>query len=368
MAGVRVPFLDLRVLDGDERAELLAAMAKVLDHGRLILGPEVLELEARFARYVGSPHAVGVGSGTDALILALKALGIGPGDEVITTPLSFVATANAIALAGAEPVFADVGDDLNLDPATVEPLLSGRTRALLAVHWAGKVCRMEALLETAERHGLPVVEDCAQAFGANRGGRAAGSFGVAGCFSMNSMKGLASLGEAGMVTTARSDLREKLASLRYNGMADRTTCRYVSHNARLQTLQAAALLVRLDRFPARLAARRANAAYYSERLAGVVETPSQEVGAEDAFYTYTIRTGRRDALQAFLAERGIESQVQHSPLMPEQEPYRRARAEFPNARRLIGRVLCLPVNEKLTAGQRELVADTVLEFFGARGK
>ncbi|MEO5336315.1 MAG: DegT/DnrJ/EryC1/StrS family aminotransferase [Magnetospirillum sp. WYHS-4] len=367
MAALQVPFLDLRVLDEGERADLLAAMAAVLDHGRLILGPEVQELERRFAMEIGRSHAIGVGSGTDALILALKALGIGPGDEVVTTPLSFVATANAIALAGAQPVFADIGDDLNLDAGTIEPLLSERTRAILAVHWAGTICRMEAILPIAARHGLFVVEDCAQSFGATRGGRPAGSFGDVGCFSMNSMKGLASLGEAGMVATDQASLHETLRALRYNGMVDRETCKYVSHNGRLQTLQAAALLVRLDRYRARRAARRATAAYYTERLAGVVETPRSDAGAESAYSTYTIRTDRRDALKAFLAERGIESQVQHAPLMPEQAPYIGSRAHFPNARRLIGKVLCLPASEKISQAQRERVADAVLEFFGARG-
>ncbi len=171
MGPMKVPFLDLRVTDPTEKAALIAAVGRVFDHGRIILGPEVEEFERALVAQVGRKHVVGVGSGTDAVILALRAIGLGRGDEVITTPLSFIATANAIRIVGATPVFADIDNDLNLDPATIEPLITSRTRAIVAVHWAGLVCRMDEIRAIAEKHGLLLAEDCAQAFGATRGGK-----------------------------------------------------------------------------------------------------------------------------------------------------------------------------------------------------
>lgn len=360
-----VPFLDLRVTDDAERAALLEAIDRVLRHGRIILGPEVAELERRVAAYVGRAHTAGVNSGTDALILTFRALGIGPGDEVITTPLSFIATANAIRLNGATPVFADIDDDLNLDPASIEPLITPRTRAIVPVHWAGKVCRMEEIMPIAERHGLMVVEDASQAFGAERHHRKSGTWGTAACFSMNSMKPFASLGEAGMVATDDPALRERLEALRYNGLVNREFCHYVSHNGRLDTVQAAALLVRLDRYEDVLARRQETAAFYDAALADVVTVPRREAGCRDVHYTYQIQCDRRDELMAHLTAAGIETKVQHAPLMPRQPAYEASIARCPNADRLIRRTLCLPVSEKVTAPQRETVAAAVRAFYGA---
>ncbi len=213
----RVAFLDLRVLDDDERAELMAAVETVFRHGRMLLGPEVQELEQRVAQRCGREYGIGVSSGTDALYLALRSLDIGPGAEVITTSLSWIATTNAIALTGATPVFADIRSDLNIDPASVQRLVTERTRAILPVHYTGKVCDMAALQQIADTHGLFIVEDASQAFDATWHGRRAGGFGVLGCISMNPMKVLAACGEAGMIVTDRADLRDRLESLRYNG-------------------------------------------------------------------------------------------------------------------------------------------------------
>jgi dTDP-4-amino-4,6-dideoxygalactose transaminase len=359
----KVPFLDLRVLDESERAELQAAFTAVLDHGRIILGPECGQLEERCAGYIGRKFAAGVNSGTDALILAMRALGIGPGDEVITTPLSFIATANAIRLNGAVPVFADIGRDMNLDPASIEPLVTPKTRAIIPVHWAGKVCRMEEIMPIAERHGLTVIEDGSQAFGASRHGRKAGTWGRIACFSMNSMKTFASLGEAGMLFTDEAELHARLDALRYNGLVNREYCHYVSHNGRLDTIQAAVLLKRFDRYEALLARRRANAAFYDRHLGQLVRVPAVDPGCEDAFYIYIIQTERRDALRDFLAENGIETKIQHAPLMPRQPAYENSRGAWPNADRIIATMLSLPIHEKLTDDQLHHVVDCVKRFF-----
>ncbi len=361
----RVPFLDLRVSDEEERRELIEAVDRVLRHGRILLGPEVEELEGRFADFVGRRFAIGVNSGTDALILLMRSLGLGPGDEVITTPLSFIATANAVRLVGATPVFADIADDLNLDPATIEPLVTKRTKAVVAVHWAGKICQMEALERVAEKQGLTLLEDCSQAFGATRRGRPSGSWGRLAGFSMNCMKGLASLGEAGMIATDEAELHERLVALRYHGLKNREYCHFLSHNGRIDTIQAAMLLKRFDRYPEVLRRRRANARFYDEALAGLVRSLPPEPDCEDAYYTYTIEADRRDELKAFLEARGIECKIQHDPLMPLQPIYEgRFAGDFPNARRLIKRLLCIPANEKITEEQRGYVAESVRAFYG----
>jgi dTDP-4-amino-4,6-dideoxygalactose transaminase len=361
---MKVPFLDLRVTDETERQELLAAVEGVLKHGRIVLGPEVGEFEQAVATRLGVRYVVGVNSGTDALILTFRALGLGPGDEVIMPPLSFVATANTVSLSGATPVFADLTDDLVLDPASVEALITPRTKALVPVHWSGRTCDMTVLLDIAKRHNLLVIEDTAQAFDAKLNGRKAGTFGIVGCFSMNCMKVFASLGEAGAIATDDQALYEKLVTLRYHGLVNREFCHMVSHNGRLDTVQAAMLLVRLKRLDSVMERRQAHAAYYDSRLASVVETPRPAPGGTHVYYTYTIQTDRRDALKAFLEEQGVETKIQHVPLMPDQPVYEgRVTAACPNARRLMGRVLCLPASENLTALEREYVADQVLKFF-----
>ena len=362
---MKVPFLDLRVADDAERRELTDAVETVLRHGRFVFGPEVEELEGRLAAACGRRFAVGVGSGTDALILGLKSLGIGPGDEVITTPLSFVATVNAIRFVGAVPVFADVGDDLNLNPDSIDSLVTQATKAILPVHWTGRVCRMAEIMALAERHGLMVVEDCCQAFGASRNGAPAGSFGAVGCFSMNPMKVFAACGEAGFVVTEGEDTAETLRALRYNGMVDRDVCGYVSHNARLDTVHAAMLLKRLERYPDVVAKRRDTALFYDGALAGVVEPPPIDEGGASVYYTYTVLAEERDRLRAHLAEKGIETKVQHLPLMPDQPAHRAsAPSDCPNARRLMERALSLPVSEKVSAAQRQYVADCIRAFYG----
>lgn len=362
---VTVPFLDLRVPD-EERAALLARLDAVLRHGRLVLGPEVAEIEGLIARFLGRKHAIGVNSGSDAVWLALRAVGIGPGDEVITTPLSFIASANAIRLTGATPVFGDIGDDLNLDPACLEALITPRTKAILPVHWTGRVCRMDQIGDIARRHGLMVVEDCSQAFDATYRGRRSGSFGIVAACSMNSMKVYGSLGEAGVVSTDDDALADRLGLLRYNGMRSREICEEIATNSRLDTIQAAFLIERLERLPAQMARRRAIAAHYNEALADLVEVPLPDPDSLHGYYTYTIQTDARDALMAHMTADGIEVRVQHSPLMPEQAPYAAegAVAHFPNAQRLIKRVLCLPVHDKLSDAQRDIVVDSVRQFFG----
>jgi dTDP-4-amino-4,6-dideoxygalactose transaminase len=359
----RVPFLDLRIADADERQALLSAVERVFRHGRIVLGPEVGELEEAVAKHCGRRYGVGVSSGTDALFFALKALDLGPGDEVITTSLSWIATANAIAMTGATPVFADIRDDLNIDPESVEQLIGPRTKAILPVHYTGKTCEMAALTAIAEKHGLHLVEDASQAFSAEYRRRKAGSFGALAAFSLNPMKVFAACGEAGMVVTDREDLRDRLVRLRYNGTINREECIEPSLNGRIDTLQAAVLLERLPRVRRIVESRRQIASWYDEMLAGVVAVPLEAPDCRDIYYTYTIRGSRRDELRAHLEANGIETKIQHAILMPLQPAYRaRSRGHFPRAQQLVRQILCIPAHEKLSRSEVAYVANCVRSF------
>lgn len=363
----KVPFLDLRITDDAERLELLEAVDTVFRHGRLVVGPEVDAFERRVADLCGRRLAVGMSSGTDALYMALRAFDLGPGDEVITTSLSWIATANGIRLTGATPVFADLQDDLNLDPASVRRLITPRTRAIVPVHYAGKICRMDEILAIAAEHQLLVIEDAAQAWGATLDGRPAGSFGDAACFSMNAMKVLAACGDAGAVVTDRSDVAERLVRLRYNGTVNRETCLEPSLNGRLDTLQAAILLKRLDRVGEIIERRRDIAAFYRQALSGVVAVPQERPGERDIYYTFQIQTPRRDELKAHLEAQGIETKIQHPILMPDQPAYRDGvRAETTRAREIVQRILCIPAHEKLRHADLEYVVSAIHSFMAVR--
>ena len=302
---MRVRFLDLSIKDDAEKAGVLQAISTVLDHGRIVLGPEVFEFERKVAAFCRRRYAVGVGSGTDALIIGLKALDIGPGDEVITTPLSWLATGSAILINGATPVFADIDDTLNLDPTTIESLITDKTKAILPVHFTGRLAPMPEISAIARRHGLLVIEDGAQAFGATLNEVPCGGFGDMACISLNAMKILGAIGDAGVVLTDDPAIAKRLDMLRHSGVTDREYCQILSHNCRLDTLQAAVLLKRLVRLPATINRRRNIAARYGRELRGIVATPHSAPGYQDAVYTYTIRTSRRDELQAHLTSLGI---------------------------------------------------------------
>lgn len=359
----KVPFLDLRVAP-EERSQLLTAIDQVLQHGRLVIGPEVTLFEETIARYCEKQFAIGMNSGTDSLFLALKALKIGPGDEVITTALSWIATANAIALTGAKVVFADIGNDLNIDPQSVASLITPRTKAILPVHYTGKICNMNALNAIAKPQNIPVIEDAAQAFGATYYGKPAGSLGSIACFSMNPMKIFAACGEAGAVLTDNPEIRDFLTCLRYNGTINKEQCIVTSLNCRLDTLQAAILLVRLKSLESLIAKRRQIAAYYTQHLSSFVTTPSEQKDCRDIYYTYTIQTKERDRLKAFLEEKGIEVKIQHPYLMCQQPIYQKyLERPVPNAARIVKEILCLPIHEKLSLEDQEYVVDCVKGFF-----
>ncbi|MBA3815595.1 MAG: DegT/DnrJ/EryC1/StrS family aminotransferase [Parachlamydiaceae bacterium] len=359
---MKVPFLDLSV-PSEERAYIHQAIDKVLEHGKYALGPEVVELENTFARHCGKKFAVGVNSGTDALFLSLKALEIGTGDEVITTSLSWIATAGAISLTGATPVFADIKEDLNIDPISVEALITSKTKAILPVHFTGKICDMQALMRLAKKHQLAIVEDGAQAFGATFEGRSAGSFGMFGCFSMNPWKIYGGYGEAGMIVTDEEDYYQKLLALRCNGIVNKETCIANGVNSRLDTIQAAILLQKFKGIDAKIAKRREMATYYHQKLSPYVHVPLENPNQKDIYYTYQIQTSKRDALKAFLENKGIETKIQHPILMCRQPIYDSFRSSSSNAEKIVEKILCLPIQERLSKEQQDHVVESIALFF-----
>jgi dTDP-4-amino-4,6-dideoxygalactose transaminase len=362
-----VPYVNLAAQYADERATLLPLLDQALSSGQWVGGPLVEEFEAAAARYLGTPHVVGVASGTDALILGLRALGIGPGDEVITPPNSFVASTAAIHFAGATPVFADVLPDQNIDPAAVEAAITPRTRAIMPVHLTGRMADMAALGAIAAKHGLAVIEDAAQAMGSRLDGRHAGTVGTVGCFSAHPLKNLNAIGDGGFLATADADLADRLRRLRNNGLADRNTVTEWGVVSRLDHLQAAVLRHRLDRLDGIVAARRRNAEQYRARLDGAaVFAPPCRPAEFNSFHTFVIQVERRDELQAFLTANGVGTAI-HYPvpihLQPAAQSLGYRPGDFPVTERQAGRILTLPVNQSLTAQEIDYVAETVNGFY-----
>lgn len=365
---MRVPLLDLESQYRELREGTEQAVREVLDSQQFINGPAVTALEGQLAAYCGARHAVGMSSGTDALLCALMALGVGPGDEVITTPYTFFATAGSIWRVGARPVFVDIDPrTFNLDPDRVAEAVTPRTRALMPVHLFGQMAEMEPLIELAEERDLLVIEDAAQAIGASRHGRRAGSLGTVGCLSFFPSKNLGGAGDAGMAVTDDPELAERLRVLRNHGSKPKYFHRWVGGNFRLDTLQAAYLLVKLPHLGGWSESRRRNAALYDHLLSDIPEVVPPNVAPENVsiFNQYVVRVPRRDALRAYLAERGVGTAVYYPRPLHEQECFAElghARGDFPEAERAADETLALPIYPELTREQIEYVASAIGEF------
>jgi dTDP-4-amino-4,6-dideoxygalactose transaminase len=364
--------LDLRAQHSAIREEIRAAMDEVLDRQQFVLGPQVAALEEEIARFCGARFAVGVASGTDALILALRAAGVGPADEVVVPAFSYIATADAVSLLGARPVFADIrSDTFNLDEKKLESCFTPRTKAIVPVHLYGQPAEMDAILEIASRRGRPVIEDNAQAIGARYQGRRTGSIGAIGCLSFYPTKNLGGYGDGGMILTSDEQLAAALRSLREHGTRGH---KYVSetqgYNSRLDELQAAVLRVKLRHLEKWQQARKAHAARYDELLGSIVgvTTPGVMAGCEHVYHQYTIRIAggpaRRDAVQRALAVRGVASTVYYPVplhLQPMFQSLGYAKGSRPEAERAAAEVLSLPVYPELTDEQIEHVARALRE-------
>jgi dTDP-4-amino-4,6-dideoxygalactose transaminase len=367
---IAVPFLDLKRQYEGIRDEVGEALARVLDSGQYVLGDEVAAFEREFAEYCGSRHAVALNSGTSALHLALLAAGVGPGDEVVTVPMTFVATVAAIDYIGARAVLVDVDPvTCTMDAAQLEAAITPRTRAIVPVHLYGLTADMDAVLAVAARHGVPVVEDAAQAHGAEYRGRRAGSMGLAGCFSFYPGKNLGAYGEGGLVTTDDDAVAAHVRILRDWGQTERYHHRYKGFNYRMDGFQGAILRVKLRRLEEWTEARRRHAAGYRERLAGTGLTlPAEPRGSRHVYHVFAVRHPERDALRRLLQERGVGTGL-HYPvpvhLQPAYADLGYAEGAFPVAEAIAREELSLPMFPEMEDAERDYVAEVVAAALGA---
>jgi dTDP-4-amino-4,6-dideoxygalactose transaminase len=345
----------------------MQAVEGVFRRGDFIGGEAVGKLEAELAAYLGTPHVVTLNSGTDALILAMRALDIGPGDEVITPPNSFVASTAAIMAVGATPIFADVLPDQNIDPAAVEAAVTPRTRAIMPVHLTGRMADMNSLMAIARKHNLAVIEDSAQAVGSTYDGRMSGTVGTFGCFSAHPLKNLNAAGDAGFVVTADAEMAARIRRLRNHGLVNRSDVQEWGLVSRLDTLQAEVLRIRLRHLPSVIERRRRNVAQYRDGLAGLpLFVPPCRNIEFNTFHTFVVQTDRREELQKHLAGRGIETTI-HYPipihLQPAAAHLGHRRGAFPVTEQQAERILTFPVNQFLSASDIGYICANVREFF-----
>jgi len=358
---MQIPFLDLKAHHDSIREELETAIREVIDSNAFAGGPFVAKFEQDFATYCGAAHAIGVGNGTDALWLTLLALGVGAGDEVITVPMTFMATAEAISYCGAKPVFVDIDErTYTLDPDLLERAINPRTKAIIPVHLFGQPADMDAIHAIAQRRGLPVIEDACQAHGAEHRGQKVGSSGISGCFSFYPGKNLGALGEAGAVVTNDEALRNKIQMLRDHGQAKKYHHAVIGWNARMDGIQGAALRVKLKHLDRANEARRANARFYDQHLAGVEEIilPTEAEYARHVYHLYVVRVQERDRVLQAMANRGIACGIHYPIPVHLQEAYRflgHQKGSFPVAERCADEFLSLPMYPELTTSQLEAV-------------
>ena len=362
---MNVPFLDLRAHHQPIRDEVMQAISEVVDSNAFAGGPFVAKFEDEFAEFCGTKHTVGVGSGTDALWLALLAMGIGAGDEVITVPVTFIATAEAITYCGARPVFVDIDEtSYNMDPAQLESAISPRTKAIIPVHLFGQMADMDPILEIANRHGIPVLEDSAQTVDATDKGRKAGSVGAAGCFSFYPGKNLGAFGEAGAVVTNNSDLAQKIRIYRDHGQEKKYYHSVVGWNGRMDGIQAAVLSVKLKRISDATEGRRSAATRYNNLL-GKNESiilPQESSGKKHVYHVYSIRVTNRDKVLSALSERGIGCGIHYPIPLHLQKAYELLgykEGSFPISERCSSEFLSLPMFPELTSAQTSAVAESL---------
>lgn len=352
-------FIDLKAQSSRIEDRLMGRFKAVLKHGAYIMGPEVSELETALAEFVEVPHAIGVSSGTDALLIALMALDVGPGDEVITTPFSFFATAEVIALLGATPVFVDIErDTYNIDANRVEAAITSKTKAIMPVSLYGQCADYDAINTIAARYNLPVVEDGAQSFGATYNGQYSCGLTTIGCTSFFPSKPLGGYGDGGACFTHDADLAERMRSIRVHGQAERYQHVRLGVNGRLDTIQAAILLEKLALFPDEIKLRQQIATRYAEGLSGYAQTPNIKANYTSVFAQYTVEVSERASIQKALQEQGIPTAV-HYPVPLHKQPVFEAlyseKQSFPHAEAAANRVLSLPMHPYLTNADQDKV-------------
>lgn len=364
---MQVKYLDLpRQFDDPE---LLRLVTGVFARGQFVLGPEVAEFEGELAQLCGTRFAVGVNSATDALFLALKALGVGPGDEVITVSNSFIATAGAIVAAGARPVFVDVGPDYNMDADLLEEAITSRTKAILPVHLTGNPADMPKIIRVARQHSLFVVEDAAQSVGAALQGKRVGSFGEVGCFSLHPLKNLNVAGDGGVMTTGSPELHNRLALLRNHGLKNREEIDFFGYNSRLDTIQAVVAKYNLKFLDQVTEKRILNARLYDRLLADLeddVVIPPRNPEVKQVFHTYVIQVNHRGKLIEYLSRHQVETKIHYPIPIHLQTPCRAMgwkSGDLPETEKQAGRMLTLPIHQFLSEAHIYHVAATMKKFY-----
>jgi dTDP-4-amino-4,6-dideoxygalactose transaminase len=361
---MEVPLLDLKAQYAQIKDELLAAVTEVIESQQCIGGPRIAELEREIAGISDCKYAVGVSSGTDAILNCLMSLDIGPGDEVITTPFTFFSTAGCIARVGAKPVFVDIEPKtFNINPELIEPAVTEKTKAIIPVHLFGQMADMDPIMEIAKKYDLAVIEDAAQSVTSTYKGRKAGSIGTSGCLSFYPSKNLGGIGDGGMIVTNDERLYERLVMMRNHGQDSQYSYKYVGGNFRLDAVQAAALLVKLPHLDAWSQARRENAAYYDKKFAGTaVQTPFVRPDCVSIYNQYCIRVPRRDEVVAHLKENGIGCAIYYPVPLHLQECLRQLghkEGDFPESERAAKEVLALPIYPEITDQMKDYVAEII---------
>lgn len=366
---MKVPPLDLKRQYNTIKNEIDSAIQNVLNHGGFVLGPEVKELESKLAEYCGAKHGIGVASGTDALLLSLMAVGTAPGDEIITSSFTFFATAGVISRLGGKPVFVDIDPDtFNINPSLIEKAITPKTRAIIPVHLYGQISEMDEIMQVAEKHGIPVIEDAAQAVGSLYRSKKAGSMGHTGCFSFYPTKNLGGYGDGGFITTNDDDTADLLRKLRIHGARPKYFHSIVGVNSRLDSLQAAVLLVKLKHLPDWHEARREKAENYDKLLASIeqVKTPFVHDYNYHIFHQYTVLAERRDELRDFLKSKEIGSEIYYPLPMHLQECYKDLgykKNDLPESEKAAETALSLPIFPELTVEEQEYTVRTIEEFY-----
>ena len=363
-----IPYIDLISQHSSIKEQILAAVEEVLDHSQFIQGEEVTAFEEAFASLCEVQFAVGVNSGTDGLILALRVLGIGAGDEVITAPNSFIASSSCISWVGARPVFVDVKEDYNIDPAQIEDKITTRTKAILPIHLTGRPADMQTIVEIAKRHNLYVIEDCSQAVSAEYYSECVGSFGTVGAFSLHPLKTLNACGDSGIITTDDVDIYQELLLLRNHGLRSRDDCVTWGFNSRLDSVQAAILLIKMDYLDLWTNKRISNAKYYQKELSEVdaIKLPKDKPYEKAVYHTFVIEMDNRDALRSYLLEHGIETSIHypvpiHLQVAAKDLGYKRG--DFPVTEKQSERILSLPVHQNLQDDDLDHVVKTIKAFY-----
>ncbi len=363
---MKVAFNDFKREYEAHSAAIKGAVERVLASGYFILGPEVKRFEEAFGKYIGSKHAIGVANGLEALQISLMALDIGPGDEVITTSLSAVATALAIRAVGATPVFADIDEYFHLDPAAIERKITSRTKAIIPVHLYGQPTDMKKILAIAKKHKLQVIEDCAQAHGAAYEGKKVGSFGCLGCFSFYPTKNLGGFGDGGAIVTDDAILAEKCRMIRNYGQKTRYEHEMYGINSRLDELQAAILSEKLKYLDIDNARRKEIAGIYRTKIGSIEEVtlPKTRAGTEHAYHLFVIEIERRDELQKYLKEKGVDALIHYPIPIHKQKCFSEYdKVKLPTTESKVGRILSLPIHPYLTDAEVEFVCAEIESFF-----